>query len=94
MNAHTLPPRVPHVPNPRPDWAICNDCEGHGSFAYATRYGGEAYGELAQGDDCYNCNGEGGWTVCIYCGDPECDCDPADYALTFVERIAPGRIAA
>ena len=81
MNARfQLPPRVPHVPNPRPDWAICNDCEGHGT---------RCVGFDSRIVTCDACNGEGGYTVCAYCGDEECDCDAADYALAPVERISP-----
>jgi len=39
---------------------------------------------------CENCDGEGGWLVCTFCGeneDVECGCDPANYPL--IEPVAP-----
>ena len=44
---------------------ICGDCDGHGHFA-------NGFGDHLR--DCENCSGEGEWTACDWCGEPECDC--------------------
>ncbi len=77
------PTEVAHT-DARSEWRECDDCFGSGVHGPGFRGGTSS---------CDNCSGEGGWTACVDCGEHECTCDD-DCSLTYVERIAPGKIAA
>lgn len=95
---------VKHQPIPSPNTPVtrkpCEDCDGKGSWLTTVTVSGEAMDADQRSVDCASCEGLGYVET-----DPECPCCEAvlvngwcasceEYALTEIEHIAPGRIAA